>query len=294
MTDELKPPPAVKIAIGCDPELFVFDTTLFRIVPAVGLVQGTKEKPFKLSKGTVQLDGTLIEIGTDPAYTEDDFVHNLKVTLEEVQQILDSKQEGRYKLLCGALAGYNRDDLKGIPKSVFNVGCEPQYHIQQNEGSCTPYSLRQMRGPEVISPEEVPAGGHIHIGFTSGRNCSDQGHLRDCLEVSRSIIGTLLNSPERQRAWLLFGGGRAIRVKPYGFEYRNPSAYWLHSEESVRLIFRQAVNAVHSAMDRTVGRMTLKGSTPAIWELPECFQENSPVFTDTSNTSDTLGDHDAT
>jgi len=58
----------MKILVGCDPELFVKKDGV--LVSAHGLVQGSKEHPFRVSKGAVQVDGMALEFNIDPAEDE--------------------------------------------------------------------------------------------------------------------------------------------------------------------------------------------------------------------------------
>lgn len=213
----------MNITIGCDPELFLFDNLLQRIVPAVGKIGGTKQKPLKLTKGTVQLDGTVVEIGTHPASSASEFVENLQSVISEVQTKLDNRFHGRYSLRCGALAGYSEEDIS--PDHVgFDVGCEPQFSFEDEN------TLVKVEGQDKLDINEIPVGGHIHVGFGCNLPITDP---RLVVSVSRyldvlwpRIVGSDTTS-SKARNLLMNAHKPIIRIKPYGFELRNLDSYWL-------------------------------------------------------------------
>ena len=223
----------MNLTIGCDPELFLFDNLEQRIVPAVGKIGGSKQKPLKLSKGTVQLDGTAIEIGTHPASSGEEFADNIQSVISEVTTKLDNRFHGRYSLRCGALAGYDERDIDPNHEA-FDVGCEPHYSFDSGN------RLVKVGGADKLDMRQVPVGGHIHVGFGCDMSTTDR---RLIVSVARFVdvlhrnFPVVTNVPSLLREDMMSGGQPVVRVKPYGFEYRNPDSYWLSSREATVKIY---------------------------------------------------------
>lgn len=234
------------VRVGCDPELFLYSKELKCYVPAYNMVPGTKEEPYEVPKGTVQVDGTLIEIGIDPAKTREEFLNNIKTVLSWVQDHVGDQ----YELHCGAMIRYDSELVESLPASCFASGCDRQY------------VMSNLRGPaiSVIHTKPVPkevalSGGHVHIGFCKEKEIYDVAHLTDCLYVSRKFHEHFrsmneFSTSENTRAKLMgFRREAAVRIKPYGIEYRNPSSAWLQSERAVLKMFDYAAESVLSVID---------------------------------------------
>jgi len=57
--------------IGADPELFLRENG--KPISAFGMVEGTKESPFKTDNGAYQVDGMALEFNIDPVPTGNSF-----------------------------------------------------------------------------------------------------------------------------------------------------------------------------------------------------------------------------
>jgi hypothetical protein len=117
---------SLDLKLGCDPELYLYNTKKKRIVPANGLVPGDKHNPHLVPGGNVQLDGTVLEIGTDPASSADEFLHNIRSIIEWVRNHLGED----YEIRCGSNAKYYSWDSKKLLDGVLEVGCSAQYFIR--------------------------------------------------------------------------------------------------------------------------------------------------------------------
>ena len=219
--------------IGCDPELFLFDKVLDRIVPACGIVEGSKESPIMLNNGgMLQLDGTVLEFGTPPVDAEgDNFSKALKETLDIIRKQLSDNYGDRYELRCGASAAYSPEDITENHEGLI-VGCSAQY-VMVNDNSPT-RAILESTGK--LSPNAVPIGGHIHFGFTDkmeSRIVEDYSALRYVRALERAGVTHLIKdvkciaSKIRNRIMGFPTKTPTIRVKPYGVEFRNLSSYWL-------------------------------------------------------------------
>jgi hypothetical protein len=240
--------------LGSDPELVIFDRKLDRIIPSNGLVKGTKDKPYRLTNGTVQLDGTATEIGPDAGRTAKEFLHNIKSVVQEVRQMLDDVEPNRYELRCGQLVSYHPDDVKNICPTSFDIGCSAEYEIISRNGQP---QLKEVRSSGKVSSTAVPIGGHLHLGFCEGEDITDPLHLYDCrtlIDYFSYFTGCLHHL--NRRRYEIRPVGSPVRVKTYGVEYRSPSSLWLADKELARMLF----DAYYNAMDRLLSKQTFRVS----------------------------------
>ena len=219
--------------IGCDPELFLFDKVLDRIVPACGLVEGSKESPIMLiNGGMVQLDGTVLEFGTPPVDAEGtNFSSALRQTLDIIRKQLFDKHGDRYELRCGASAAYSPQDITQNHEGLL-VGFSPQYIMMREQAPVRGI----LQSVEKLPLNNVPIGGHIHFGFVDSmlsEKVQDYSAMRYISVLKRSELHRYLSdvncsSVRRRNDVMGFPEGTpTIRVKPYGIEFRNLSSYWL-------------------------------------------------------------------
>jgi len=229
------------LKLGCDPEFFLYDKQKQRIVPANGLVPGCKEKPYVVQGGNVQLDGTVLEIGTDPASSGEEFLANIESVINWVRGHLGD----RYEIRCGAVAKYYKWESRNIPQGALRIGCSTQYKITSTGSS---YVLRETSpSSDTTNVEKVPIGGHLHFGFCSGEDITNPLHLRDCSALAfnferlfgldQRILDWYNNSPGIRKVKVFPNAQRPVRVKDYGFEYRSPSSYWMFSREIIECMY---------------------------------------------------------
>lgn len=270
----------MNMTIGCDPELFLFDNLLQRIVPAVGKIGGTKQKPLQLTKGTVQLDGTVVEIGTHPASSPQEFVDNLQSVISEVQTKLDNRFHGRYSLRCGALAGYSAQDIS--PNHIgFDVGCEPQYSFEDEN------TLVKVEGQDKLDINAIPVGGHIHVGFGCNLPITDKRLVVSVARYVEKLWSRMVQTSTAstaQRNVLMNAHKPIIRIKPYGFELRNLDSYWLADKGLAASMFSllgttatllSSGNGSRIAMPYQVNKYLAISS--AAKALPAKYQETLPL-----------------
>jgi hypothetical protein len=209
----------MKISIGCDPEFFLWNTETKRYEGAHDAkVPGTKQKPYKLEVGSVQIDGTAVEFGIDPADTSYEFSYNINRTLEEIRSMIDVKYEFHYN----PVVKYNRDYWFSLSKDYTQLGCDPDY----SAGVINSF----MPNPTPKIPETTRTGsGHIHIGW--GRDIAQSGsHFWDCAALSRQfshIMSCVRSCWDNDKERSYYYSISAYRPKPYGVEYRGLSNAWL-------------------------------------------------------------------
>ena len=212
------------ISVGSDPEFFCYREG--RVIASQGIVEGEKIEPYQLEHGGMcHRDNVLGEIGHPPAYTEDEFVHNLHQAIADVQSMIVHKG---VEMLWIPFFDMPEDQLQHYEAVV--LGCEPDFDCWglDNTDPPDPFKVGGMRS----------AGGHIHIGFDYNDQLENQ---RKCAMMADIYIGcgtVLYDNDDRRRQ--LYGRAGHFRPKSYGIEYRTPSNVWVGNEELTRWIFRAA------------------------------------------------------
>lgn len=227
----------MNVTIGCDPELFLFDNIKQRIVPAIGKIGGSKHKPLSLvGGGMVQLDGTVLEFGTAPATSGEDFVSQIQSTINQIRTKLDNRFHGRYELRCGALAGYSPEDIDEDHIGL-NVGCSPQYRFTSDN------ALEVVGGVSKLDRSAIPVGGHIHVGFGCNLPITDERLVVSAARFTelfhQHMPQFIANDRCMERQGILGIEHEAVvRIKPYGLEYRNMPSYWLADKGLCSLLYQ--------------------------------------------------------
>ena len=78
----------MELKIGCDPELWIFDKKLGKIISAHGLFPGTKAEPYAVTHGAVQVDGMAAEFNINPASSAEEFTFYVLSVLKDVVNAL--------------------------------------------------------------------------------------------------------------------------------------------------------------------------------------------------------------
>ena len=203
------------LTIGADPEFFLKLDGQF--VSAHDIVPGTKYKPYPLSKGAVQADGTAVEFNITPASSKKEFVDNILTTLLEVREMVPKE----YEFSFIPSVEYNPEYFQTIPVRFRRLGCDPDFNAYK-EGKVNP------------KPDDTltlrTGAGHLHLGWGEGiRQTKD--HIWDCCTLVQALDNSLgraaLDWDRDRKRTLLYGAPGAFRPKPYGVEYRVLSNKWL-------------------------------------------------------------------
>lgn len=223
----------MNVLMGCDPEIFVTDEA---DVPrsAHDLVPGTKKKPYRVDRGAIQVDGTALEFNIDPAKNEEEWVQNIATVMGQLRE----KTPKEFNFLIEPHVVFADEYFKTLPKKAKEMGCEPDL--------CA-YTMKENPKPNDRSKMRT-ASGHIHIGITENQDTTNQEHIiRMCTLAKHLDLWLGVRSLEwdsdaqRQR---LYGKPGAIRIKPYGLEYRVLSNAWLRDEKLVRFIYQQTLACI--------------------------------------------------
>lgn len=237
------------IFLGCDPEVFLRDKNTGAPVPAVGLVPGTKEEPWGVERGMVQVDGLAAEFGIKPARTKKEFIRNINSVIGELRGMLPDNIE----LNFAPTVEFSLESLKDLPPEALALGCDPDF-------SC--YTLKANPRPKPPSPGFRSAGGHVHVGWGTDFDPFDKAHKETCavlvaeLDVKLGVPSLAWDSDSQRRQ--LYGKAGAFRPKPYGLEYRSLSNQWLTSEDLMSFVWDQTIDAFKSCIEQKSASMEVK------------------------------------
>lgn len=223
---------------GTDPELFLQHRETGKFISACGILPGTKESPFPVNKGAVQVDGVAFEFNTMPALTVEEFLDNI-TSVTQVMQNLVKKVAPDLRLVVTPTALFDKDYFSALPEDAKKLGCEPDYNA---------YTGEQNQKPETDEPFRTGAG-HLHVGWTSFEDPFNVNHFRDCRDVAMQLDAALYvpsllwDNDDKRRE--LYGSMGAFRPKSYGVEYRPLSNSWVADPDLQEWIFNTSLHAMN-------------------------------------------------
>lgn len=223
----------MELKIGADPELFLQKKDGQFVGAHEINFPGTKEKPFPVKSGALQIDGFALEFNIDAANTRDEWLNNIKDVYHEIQQ----RAEG-YNVVASPCADFDPGYFAKCSEDVRRLGCDPDYNAYTGSKNSPPQGNQPFR----------TASGHVHIGWTTGADPFDQVHFEDCRAVIKQLdyalgCNSLLFDPDNRRR-SLYGKAGAFRPKSYGVEYRVLSNVWLTDEALIEWVYDTTVKAV--------------------------------------------------
>lgn len=227
----------MQILLGCDPEVFVKKNNNF--LSAHGLIPGDKKNPFKVKDGAVQVDGMALEFNIDPAADENSFVYSIQSVYDQMCKMVPG-----YEVVATPVAHFDEAYMKKQPKEALELGCDPDYNAWTGTANDRPDGDRPMR----------TASGHVHIGWTNGKNINDPQHQHQGQMIGRQLdfflgLPSLFYDDDKERREM-YGKAGALRYKPYGVEYRTLSNAWLRSEEHMRWVYRNTLKGVTELIEK--------------------------------------------
>ena len=224
----------VHFTYGCDPELFL--KLGDRYISAHGLFPGTKEEPYQVDKGAIQVDGLALEFNIHPVDNPVDWNKNIEIVLTQMKEMVTNVDKD-LQLVFEPIAYFDKQYFEEVPIVAKVLGCDPDFNFR---GEMNP-------SPKIAKKPFRTAAGHIHAGWGEGFNTKDSGHFEDCRFVAakfyRAGVFPAVTFNEQSRLEY-YGNYGAFRPKPYGVELRSPSNLWVKDAESRLKMFSK----VHTKM----------------------------------------------
>lgn len=228
---------AYDFKIGADPEFFV--KKFGKLVSAYGLIPGSKENPYKVPKGAVQVDGMALEFNIDPAETYSQFEDNMSTVMSSIIGMVPG-----YEIFVEPVADFGLEYIEAQPKEAKELGCSPDFNA---------YTKQANPRPNADTPFRT-ASGHVHIGWTTQPvDINDEGHLEACRALTKSLdvwlgLPSLVwDQDDRRRT--LYGAAGAFRPKPYGMEYRVLSNKWITDPLLRKTVYHNTIKAIEATFD---------------------------------------------
>jgi len=248
------------ITIGADPEFFVGKNG--KPISAFDLIPGTKEFPFPVECGAVQVDGMALEFNIDPASEADEFVHNIDTVLMHLRAMVPDDLSFMFQ----SVAEFGWKYIENQPIDARLLGCIPDFNA---------YTGKENKPPKVTSPIRT-AAGHIHVGWRDPALPSDYKHQEECKLLAKQLdyalgLPSLLVDRDHQRR-SMYGKAGAYRTKPYGIEYRVLSNFWLKNRGLKRWVFETTQIAFNMLNDNTFNFWEIYGGLAAYY-----INNNPPV-----------------
>lgn len=229
--------PKSGFTFGCDPEGFIFDGDK-PIPAAMAGIPGTKEEPYEVLGGAVQVDGMAAEFNIDPVDNYEDWESNITLVVDQLKSLLPEGLELRFT----SVVTFDEDVFEKADDYSKALGCMPD--VDAWTGGMNPPA-----NPE--NPYLRCAGGHLHVGWTENELLSDLQHMLNCQDLVKQfdwfLGGWSALEDQQNTRRQLYGKMGACRYKPYGVEYRVLSPFWVETKE-LRLAVWNRMNAAINAM----------------------------------------------
>lgn len=221
-----------QLLVGADVEVFVQDIESGVIESSIGIIPGSKDKPYKTKHGFIHKDNVLAEFNMPPADNRTAFRSNVLNVLADLKKVL-AKQGKTYAIE----ASYILEDRYLNHYRAKRFGCDPDFNVWE------------LHSPPRIIDSGLAgnlrtAGGHIHLGFPEKVTMEEQIMVAKSCELHIGLPSVILdNDTERKK---LYGVSGVFRHKPYGIEYRVPSNFWIKNKELIDWAFKAAVYSYYS------------------------------------------------
>lgn len=232
---------AIKLKVGADPELWIYDNQAKKIISADGLFPGTKEEPFKVPYGAIQVDGMAAEYNIDPVEKPNQFVFNNIAVLRALRDEIKLRNPALdFSFKFGPVAEFGAEYIAEQREEARRLGCTPDFDAYR-DGAANP-------APDAEKPFRT-ASGHVHVGWGDEYDITDPEHLEACVMMAKELDHQLglyvaqLEGKEGKKRRKLYGKAGAFRPKFYGMEYRTPSNVWLTDTGYMSKVFNGAKNA---------------------------------------------------
>lgn len=260
--------PMEGLTFGCDPELFVVDSD-GNAVCADGLIPGTKEEPYPVPGGAVQVDGMAAEFNIDPASTYEEFNDNCNKVMGHLRKMLPKG----HRLVATPSMQFSEKVWEEAPDHAKLLGCSPDYNAWETTVNLPP--------DDSLLPRTRTASGHLHIGWTEDADTGDMQYVAACCDLVRQLdwyLGAWSLSVDHDTVRRkLYGKAGAMRFKPYGVEYRVLSNFWLTESRYKQTVWNRMQRAI---WDMSKRYMPDRAGNSCNLRIRECIDNSQPVPND--------------
>lgn len=228
---------STNFTLGADPELFLFDKIAKQYISGEDLIPGTKQVPFAVDKGAIQVDGVAWEFNINPVSSTEEFKTNVLAVMGELK-VRAKKISPNLELHSKPSVDFDPYYFQTLSPYSRQLGCEPDYNAYSGTVNSMPNADVSFR----------TGSGHIHIGWGSGLDEYSVAHFGDCTKVVKQLdyyLGVqevLWSNDTRRRD--LYGDYGAFRPKSYGVEYRVLSNAWLGNPGLIEFVSEQTLFAL--------------------------------------------------
>ncbi len=238
----------MEILIGTDPEIFIQDKKTKDFVSAHSYFPGTKDAPFPVKEGAIQVDGVAAEFNITPSDNFVDFAGRI-ASVTTVMRTMLANQNPDLELVVTPTATFSRVYFDELPEDTKKLGCSPDYNA---------WTKRMNEPPKTTEPFRTGAG-HIHIGWYED-SYADVTDEEEFLPMCRDIVKTLDASlyvmsqawDDDRRRRNLYGRKGSFRPKLYGLEYRVLSNMFLYKPSIVQWVFEAALHSAKLVLNENV------------------------------------------
>lgn len=211
-------------SLGCDTELFAVDST-GKHRALCGLVGGTKEEPAPMKDlphgFAYQEDNVAVEFNIPPCDTPYNWLSCVSAARDWVKGKLQTSLALDLSPNCAV--SFDKTELTHPNALVF--GCEPDYDA---------WKMVENSKPTCDDPTLRTAGGHIHVGTQEVDMVLGVRNMDLFLGVPSVLLDDKPDSVLRRQ---LYGKHGAMRPKPYGWEYRVLSNFWVFDTKLIEWVW---------------------------------------------------------
>lgn len=215
------------ITLGADPEFFLRDVRTGSVVPAIGLLGGTKDKPVQIPGAppgfTMQEDNVMVEFNIPPCTDEYTFADHIRTALNYLDEHVATVTDRRLERDIRPSRLFAHTSLMHSQARQF--GCSPDFNAYRSGADFEPLL------PTALEEEDGAwrfAGGHVHVGYHEVIDYDIPhfvvAHFMDL------FLGASMVEYEREQGKRgeLYGLPGRFRPTSYGIEYRSLSNIWVH------------------------------------------------------------------
>lgn len=219
-----------EITIGSDPEFSLRNKHTGELVSAIGLIKGTKIKPYPMDREgfAMQVDNVNCEYNIPPVTTAEDFDEVLQYGIDYIQKNILPEDV----IPCFEASKFFPLEL--LDNDIAReFGCTPSINAWKEEINTPPDANGTLRS----------IGTHLHCGYKT--NVEDVMMKLQIVRVMDLFLGvpSMIIDPDTERR-KLYGKAGEMRMCNWGFEYRVLSGYFNSNSELRKWCFNQTMQAI--------------------------------------------------